>query len=162
MSIQEFNNILIPTLEMISKENKDVYLMGDFNINLINYDSNNPTSQFLDDICSNSFFPYINISTRHTPRSKTLIDNIFQNKINENAISCNLTTNISDHLAQFLTTLTLAKIKMKPKNIFTRNFKHLSYENFKIDLRPVLWTCILKIQLSNVNHSFEKFFNKIN
>ena len=53
----------MPTLEKISKENKDAYLMGDFNINLINYNSHNPTSQFLDFICSNSFFPYINIPT---------------------------------------------------------------------------------------------------
>ena len=75
MSIQEFNNILMPTLETISKENKDVYLMGDFNINLINYDSHNPISQFLANIRSNSFFPYINIPIRYTPRSKTLILN---------------------------------------------------------------------------------------
>ena len=33
----------MPTLEKISKENKDAYLMGDFNINLINYNSHNPT-----------------------------------------------------------------------------------------------------------------------
>ena len=41
--IQNFNDILMPTLEKISKENKDAYLMGDFNINLINYNSHNPT-----------------------------------------------------------------------------------------------------------------------
>ena len=71
ISIQEFNNILMPTLEIISKENNDACLMGDFKINLINYDSQNPTSQFLDGICSNSFFPYIYIPTRHTPKSIT-------------------------------------------------------------------------------------------
>ena len=32
MSIQDLNNILMPTLEKISKENKDAYLMGNFNI----------------------------------------------------------------------------------------------------------------------------------
>ena len=104
MSIQEFNKILMPTLEKISMENKDTYLMGDFKINLISYNSHNPTSQFLDGICSNTFFSYINIPTCHTSRSKTFIDNIFHNNINENAISENLTTDISDHLAQFLIT----------------------------------------------------------
>ena len=59
--------------------------------------SHNPTSQFLDDICFNSFVPYINIPTRHTQRFKTLIDNIFQNNINEKAVSGNLTTDTSDH-----------------------------------------------------------------
>ena len=48
-----------------------------FNINLINYDSHNPTFQFLDNTCSNSFSPHINILTCHAPRSKTLVDNFF-------------------------------------------------------------------------------------
>ena len=122
MLIQEFNKILMPTLVKISKENKDTYLMGDFNINLIKYDCHNPTPQFLYSICSNSFFPYINIPTHHTPRSKTLTDNIFHNNINENAISGNLITDISDHLAKFLITPTLAKSKTKPKKILTRNY----------------------------------------
>ena len=152
MSIQYFNNILIPTLEKISKENKDTYLMGDFNINLINYDCHNPTSQFLDGIYANSFFPYINVPICHTPRSKALIDYIFHNKTNENAIPGNLTTHISDHLAQFLITPTLAKFKMKPKKILTRNFRSFSHENFKNDLRQADWTNTLKLQLSNVNY----------
>ena len=43
--------------------------MEDFNINLMNYETGNPTSLFLDNTCSNSFFPCINIPTRHTSRS---------------------------------------------------------------------------------------------
>ena len=50
MSIQDFNNILMPTFEKVSKENKNAYQMGDFNINLINYDCHNPTTQFLEGI----------------------------------------------------------------------------------------------------------------
>ena len=46
-----------------------------------------------------SYSHNINIPTCHTPRSKTLIDNIFHDNINENAISGYLTTDISDHLA---------------------------------------------------------------
>ena len=83
---------------------------------------------------------------RHTPISKILIDNVFHNNIHENAIFGNLTTDISDHLAQFLITLTFATI---------------SHENFKNDLRQVDWTDTLNLELSNVSHSFEKFFNKI-
>ena len=112
MTMQEFNNILIPIPEKKSKENKDTYLMGDSNINLINFSSHNPTSQFLDSICSNSFFPYKNISTRQTTRPKTFIDNIFPININKNPVSGNLTTDISNHLAHFLINPTLAEIKM--------------------------------------------------
>ena len=146
----------------IFQVSKDAYLVGDFNINLINYNSHNPTSQFFDSICSNSFFPYINIPACHSPRPKTLIDNIFHNNINENEISGNLTTNISDHLAQFIITLALAKFRMNPKKILTRNLKSFSHENFKNGLRQVDWIDTLKLQLSNVNYLFEIFFNKIN
>ena len=51
------NNILMPTFEKVSKENKNAYQMGDFNINLINYDCHNPTTQFLEGIFPISFFP---------------------------------------------------------------------------------------------------------
>ena len=70
----------------------------------MNYKTDNPTFNFLDNVCSNSFFPYINIPTRHASRSKTVIDNILHNGINGNKISRNITTDISDHLAQFLIT----------------------------------------------------------
>ena len=51
---------------------------------------------------------------------------------------------------------------MKSKKILTRNFKNVSYKNFKNDLRQEDWTDTFNFQLSNVNHSFEKFFNKMN
>lgn len=71
-SIQEFNNILMPNLEKKYKEKKDTYLIGDFDINLVKYDSDNPTSQFLDGICSNKFLPIYFVKiilTRQTSRS---------------------------------------------------------------------------------------------
>ena len=91
-------------LEKVSVENKEVYLMGDFNINLLNYESNRETADFLNNMHSNSLVPYITLSTHSTSRSKTLTGNIFFNEINEAAISGNLITDISDHHAQFLIT----------------------------------------------------------
>ena len=41
LATDEFNNhVLSPMLEKVSFENKEVYLMGDFNINLLNYELN--------------------------------------------------------------------------------------------------------------------------
>ena len=56
MLTHEFNDMLTPVLEKISLENKEGYVMGDFNINLMNYETDNATSHFLDNVCSNSFF----------------------------------------------------------------------------------------------------------
>ena len=53
MSISEFNiTYLERILEKLSFENKDIFLLGDFNINLMNFDNNTETNDFLDLITS--------------------------------------------------------------------------------------------------------------
>ena len=97
LPIEEFRyQFLSPVLEKVSFKNKDIYLLGDFNINLLNYESDRHTAHFLNDMYSNSFTSYIILQTRITPRSKTLMDNIFYNNFNESIISGNLITDISD------------------------------------------------------------------
>ena len=71
MDLTDFNsNYLKNLLEKISKEQKSVFLLEDFNINLLNYNVQNPTNGFLDSPASNSFLPYILQSTRITSHSK--------------------------------------------------------------------------------------------
>ena len=99
MDLTDFNsNYLNKLLENISKEQKYVFLLGDFNVNLLNYNEHNQTNEFLDSLASNSFIPLILQSTRITSHSNTLIDNIFLNVIDLDIISGNLTATISDHL----------------------------------------------------------------
>ena len=52
---------------------------------------------------------------RHTSRSKNLIGNILHNGINGNAMPGNITTDISNHLAQFLITSYQLHSETKPK-----------------------------------------------
>ena len=87
--------ILTKFLEILSKEQKQVFLLGDFNINLLNYNDHQPTNDFLDSLASNSFIPYILHPTRITSHSKTLIDNIFSNYISHEIISGNITAGLS-------------------------------------------------------------------
>ena len=102
MDLNDFNcNYLNKLLENISKEQKSIFLLGDFNVNLLNYNEHNQTNEFLDSLASNSFIPLILQPTRITSHSTTLIDNIFSNVIDRDIISGNLTATISDHLPQF-------------------------------------------------------------
>ena len=88
MDVTDFNkNYLNPVLDKLSKESKQVFLLGDFNIDLLNYNDHQPTNEFLDSLASNSFLPYILQPTRLTSHSKTLIDNIFSNVISHEVIS---------------------------------------------------------------------------
>ena len=48
MELKEFKDYYINNLlDKWSKENKNVSLLGDFNINLLNYDQHSPTNEFL-------------------------------------------------------------------------------------------------------------------
>ena len=100
LTTQEFNcDFLQPLIDKLATENKNIVLLGDFNVDLLHYESNNPTREFLDLMFSASLTPQITVPTRLTVRSKTLIDNIFTNPVEESTISRNLECCISDHLA---------------------------------------------------------------
>ena len=95
------------------------------NIDIPNYNIEHcPTeADFLDQMYSASLAPHITSPTRITSHSRTLIDNIFSTDISENAISGNIVTSISDHLAQFLF-LSIDQFKTNNnKNIYQRKFK---------------------------------------
>ena len=76
--------------------------MGHFNIDLLKYDTNTDSTTCLDSMYTNSLLPYISTPTRVTAHSKTLIDNIFSNNIEDGLISRNITTTINHRYAQFL------------------------------------------------------------
>ena len=65
--VTEFtNDYLGPLLEKISCEKKEIILMGYFNINMLNCDSDKGTADFVDIIYASSLHPTINTSTRIT------------------------------------------------------------------------------------------------
>ena len=104
MDLDDFNeSYLIPVLNKISEENKDVFLMGDFNADLMYTEADIHISNYFDTLTTHLLVPHIIFPTRVTPNSKTLIDNIFSNSLNyTQGISGNITSTISDHFAQFL------------------------------------------------------------
>ena len=57
MDLPDFNcNYLNKLLENISKGQKSIFLLGDFNINLLNYNDHNQTNEFLGYLASNFNF----------------------------------------------------------------------------------------------------------
>ena len=141
MSVSDFNDShLISLLNKISSENKKIYLMGDYNIDLIKVDSDANISKYFNHLSSNHILPHINIPTRITDRSKTLIDNIFSNSITHN-VSGNLTSSISDHMPQFLIFPSSEKIsKCKRNTIYKRNYKNIDKESYCPILQMLIGT----------------------
>ena len=78
IDLDEFNdNYLNILFDKISKENKSVFLHGDFNVDLLKYDKHAPTNEFLDSLSSHMFLLHIVQPSRISTTSKTLTDNIF-------------------------------------------------------------------------------------
>ena len=73
------------------------YIMGDFNINLLDQNFSPPVENFINQMISKKFLPIINRPTNVTPLGFTLIDNIFCNRLEEVESSGLITANISDH-----------------------------------------------------------------
>ena len=87
MDVTEFNNILNNILKNINQEQKTVFLLGYFDIDLMHYNEHKSTNEFLDSLASHSYLPYIIQPSRHTSHSRTLIDNIFSNVISKDIIN---------------------------------------------------------------------------
>ena len=79
------------------KEQKSVFLLGDFNISLLNYNVHNPMAEFLDSLASKSFLPFILQPARITSHSKALIHNIFTKVILPDLLCGNLAATVSEY-----------------------------------------------------------------
>ena len=140
MDIEEFNVLYNNLIEKISSENKQAFIMGDFNIDLLKHDSHDNAGNFLNTNFSNCFKPLISSPTRITPHSKTLIDNIFTNSLKEVIRSGNVITSISDHLPQYAILQWENKPNHRQKTkTLKRDFRNFNRENFLNDFRNCPW-----------------------
>ena len=164
MDLTDFNcNYLNKLLENISKEQKSIFLLGDFNVNLLNYNEHNQTNKFLDSLASNSFTPLILQPTRITSHSNTLIDNIFSNVIDSDITSGSLNATISDHLPQFAIIPNMfGNILGNNSNIYETDWFKFDQENFILDYFSAEWENLLKIDYLNADNSTKIYLDKIN
>ena len=163
MDVLDFkNNYINQIFEILSTEQKQVFLLDDFTINLLNYNDHQSANDFLNWLASNSFIPYILHPTRITSHSKTLIDNIFSNYISHEIISGNITATISDHLPQFsFVPNILSNPSTQKSNYYERDWSKFKQENFILDYFDKDWADLLQIDQQNVNFSMDIFLNKM-
>ena len=113
----------------ITKENKLIFCMGDFNVNLLNYHTHNYTNEFMNNMISHYLLPHILHPTRVTDHSATVIDNIFSNNTSHETVSGNIMTHISDHFPQFII-LNKTNIDYKRCSFSKRDFSKFDEQKF--------------------------------
>ena len=133
--VRSFNIQLDVYLDKIRKENKICYLLGDFNINLLNHDTHNLTGEFYDLMTSNSFLPLITRPTRVTATSATLIDIIFTNCLENcsHSVQGLMVTDISDNYPIFHVN---RQVKAKDTEIYME--KRIYSDKNKLDFTQAL------------------------
>jgi hypothetical protein len=159
--LSSFNCKLAEILDTLKNEHKDIYLLGDFNINILESSSHVPTAEFIETIYSNSLFPLITKPTRLQGNSATLIDNIFYNNLTQSEmINGILYTDISDHFPVF--SIDFLKKKSSTYTEYdqskSRVYSNINIDKFKDKLQQIDWSSI--ISSTNGKAAFSQFYEK--
>ena len=155
--IDIFIKSLSDILNIIKNEKKSAILMGDFNIDLLKYETHSKTNDFIDDMFSLGFSPLITKPTRLTSHSATLIDHIYTDLLLDVCRSGIVITDVADHFGIF-TQLNLDKPKHRPKTYQTRPFCEEKIKDFKTVLRGTDFTDILGC--NEVDNCYNNFITK--
>ena len=135
-----------PILNTVKNEQKECFILGDFNINLLSSDTHKNNFESL--MLSYSYFPLINKPTRITKHSATLIDNIFTNHPcngNNPCLNGILINDVTDHFPVF--TSTDITVQSSPQQLtMKRKYTPNNINAFKEMLEGHNWDLILSEQ----------------
>ena len=120
--------------------NKDIYILGDLNCNVLDAGDQGGRT-FLNFCTAYNLTQVINEPTRITQSSKSLIDIILVSNKNVVEESKVLPVSISDHDLVYVT-LNVKKTRPKPIYITTRSFKHYNRDAFNRDISMAPWSVI--------------------
>ena len=133
-----------------ANENKDIYICGDFNTDLLKIDKNVNYKKFYEQLCSYGLLPQIIQPTRITDTSATIVDNIFTNNMNNKIASGNIITDFSGHYTQFVS-IFREKIDYKSIKMYKRDYSKFCEDSFRDD-----------VSIQNFNNHFEDVNDKFN
>ena len=143
--------------EIILNENKIAYLMGDYNINLLNFGTHIKTNDFLDNVISQGFVPQIIKPTRITSASATLIYHIYCNHTHTNCDSGIIITDIADHFGVFHVAYEHMKVENHPTYIQVRQLKKENILKLKNDLATADYSSVFATQ--NPDDAYDIFLD---
>jgi hypothetical protein len=161
-SPEYFQKYFEDKIEEIVSSGKAVYVMGDFNVDLLKCERSQISHDFLLSLQSCYLIPTIDKPTRVHRTSATLIDNIFINNPEKLLISGNIVSDISDHFSQVCITTCARDKAIKRHCAKMRDYSSFAAENFNNDLAEVDWDRMVANGNDNVNNLFSSFYNNFN
>ena len=132
-SLEEFENSLKPIFDHIRRNNKDLCLVGDYNISVLDYEDNVKVKNFVNFVFQDSLIPLINQNTKVTRRNATAIDHILNNAFFNKQIETGIIkTEFLNHFPMFLITDTITSSETNNKRtlIYKRTINTATKKNF--------------------------------
>ena len=144
--------------ELLSKKKtsrKNVFIVGDLNINSLDYESNEPVKNFFNLVFQNDFLPLIHRATRVTKTTATAIDHIitdanFKNKMTSGIIK----TDITDHFPIFTILEKYNKNPPEKTKLMKRDFTEENIHTFEFLLKNIDWNRFLPLDSPNLAYDY--------
>ena len=126
-------------LKKCQDENKELYICGDFNIDLLKIESVNSYLKFYNILNSHGLLPFIIHPSRVVEgQIPSLIDNIFSNNYQQYIVSGNIYFTLSEHFSQFASVIR-EKIDVRKISMFGRDYSKFSGDLFRDDVSIQRW-----------------------
>ena len=160
-NIKKFNEELEHLLIKIKTDpllNKceGITLLGDFNIDLLQYLNHSDTNEYLDILLSNECLPLITLPTRVTHRSASVIDHISTTIKDNNYDAGIILTDLSDHFATFYICDSVKVERNAPSSFKVRKINKDTTQAFKTLLNDYSWQNVL--MSTDPKTAFGEFF----
>ena len=156
----EFLEYLSDFLERQCRQNQNIYLMGDFNIDMLKYETCSYTQTLLQTMQSFSMFPVVDKPTRVYGNSATLIDNIFINNPENNIGRGNTVSDTTDHFSQVCILTSHCKTFFPSNKSKVRDYSTFNAKSSIDELQNINWNNICKH--TDENQSFSRFYKCVN
>ena len=155
---------LTDTMQTLHEQNKHVFLMGDFNIDITEamLTTNRIVNDFHNLFLSYHFYNLINKPTRVTENTSSIIDNIYTNA-SKTLVNGIFKTDFSDHYSIFCVT-DLTKPLVKNKTVIKREFNANNIRKFNETLNQTDWGPVYNLEDFNESYSYfqKKFDHALN
>jgi hypothetical protein len=159
----QFCEILTNINFELQKLNSDLYLLGDFNIDVLKYSSCYKAKTYIDLLFSLGLIQVITKPTRCKPTSATLIDHACINSQAPCISSYIIISHISDHFPVIVKVKNVAS-NNTPKYVEFRDFSVTNTLNFKLALNGQDWNHVLNSNDTQEAYNLfsDTFFNLYN
>ena len=156
----EFSDTLSATLSDLGSKHENIFLYGDFNLDILKFEENKFISSYIDTLFSFGFLQIVTKPTRVSENSATLIDHILTNSTCSSHNSFIICSRISDHFP-ILHYTNLSKPKLQNNVNLTRNLSETNVNRFKAALNSYGWQHVME-EVTCPQAAYNNFINTFN